>query len=124
MTENVDNYFEGGRGFCSNPFRKGYLTDEERKQPFRYFAENFIFFSKTADLSAGLEIYRNPCKAYPDLYYKTWENAFAHDLIQFGIWWSNNVHKHLNGFNGWDTVKIEVDPSIGFKLNSLTIPCK
>ena len=30
MTQNIDSYFENGKGFNANPFRKGYLTDEER----------------------------------------------------------------------------------------------
>ena len=117
MTQNIDSYFENGKGFNANPFRKGYLTDEERKEPFRYYAMNFVFFSKTADLSAGLEIYRNDWKNYPDIYYRTWKNAFVHDMIQFGIWWSNNIFKFLNGFNGWDNVKIEIDPDLNIKLD-------
>ena len=117
MTENRDSFFADGKGFRSNPFIKGYLTDEERKMPFRWYGENFVFFSRTADLSAGLEIYRDENKIYPDVYYKTWENAFLHDLILFGMWWKTNVHEHLNGFNGWDCVKIEIDENIGFKLD-------
>lgn len=122
MTQNIDSYFENGKGFQSNPFKKEYLSVEERKQPFRYYAESFVFFSKTADLSAGLEIYRNTNHSYPGLYYKSWEDAFIHDMIQFGIWWNNNVFVRLNGFSGLDTVKIEVDPELGFKLDNLKIP--
>lgn len=119
MTENIDSYFENGQGFRSNPFRKGYLTDEERKQPFRWFGENFVFFAKHADLSdTGVEIYRNENYSYP---YGpsscTWENSLIRDCIQFGIWWRSNVHKFLNGFNGFDTVKIEIDPALNMKLD-------
>jgi len=117
-----DHYFDNGNGFNSNPFRKGYLTDEERKEPFRYYGENFVFFSETADLSKGLKIYRNDYRIYPDVYYKTWEIAFIHDMIQFSIWWSNNIHKYLNGFNGLDTVKIDIDESLELKFNGLKIP--
>jgi len=118
MTQNIDSYFEDGKGFRSNPFRKGYLTDEERKEPFRWFGENFVFFAKHADLSeTGVEIYRNENYSYP---YGpspcTWENALLRDCMQFGIWWSNNVHKYLNGFSGFDTVKIEIDPSLHMKI--------
>ena len=117
MTENIDNYFADGKGFRCNPFQKGYLTDEERKKPFRWYGENFVFFSKTVDLSAGLEIYRDKDKKYPDIYYKTWEGAFLHDLIYFGMWWRTNILDHLNGFNGWDCVDIELDKNLGFQLN-------
>ena len=122
MTQNIDSYFEGGKGFKANPYRKEYLTEEERKQPFRYYAESFVFFSKTADLSEGLEIYRNEGMRYPALYRNSWEDAFMHDMIQFGIWWNNNVFIRLNGFSGLDNVKIEIDESIGLKLNNLKIP--
>ena len=82
------------------------------------------FFSKTADLSAGLEIYRNEHMRYPGLYYQTWEDAFMHDMIQFGIWWNNNVFTRLNGFSGLDTIKIEIDSELGLKFNNLKIPMK
>jgi len=119
MTQNIDSYFENGKGFNANPFRKEYLTEDERKQPFRYYGESFIFFSKTADLSSGLEIFRNPNNRYPALYMKSWEDAFTHDMIQFSLWWNNNVFARLNGFPGLDTVKIEIDPELGLKFNNL-----
>lgn len=124
MTKNIDSYFENGKGFKANPFKNEYLTDEERKEPFRYYAESFVFFSKTADLSAGLEIYRNEIYGYPGLYYNSWEDAFMHDMIQFSFWWFNNIFKRLNGFNGLDTIKIKIDPTLGLKFNNLTIPMK
>jgi hypothetical protein len=117
MTENIDSYFENGRGFRSNPFRKGYLTDEERKEPFRWFGENFVFFAKHADLSeTGVEIYRNENYSYPCHCTSTWETVLLRDCMIFGIWWRSNVHKFLNGFNGFDTVKIEIDPKLNMKL--------
>ena len=119
MTTNIDSYFENGNGFKSNPFRKGYLSNEERKQPMRYYAENFVFFSKTADLSEPLEIYRNIERALPDVYYKGWEDALLHDYFNFIVWWLDNVHKHLNGFSGIDGIKIEVDPELGLTFINL-----
>ena len=118
MTQNIDSYFENDKGFRSNPFRKGYLTDEERKEPFRWFGENFVFFAKNADLYSGIEIYRNKNYSYPDgPSPRTWENSLIRDCMMFGIWWRENVHKFLNGFSGFDTVKIEIDPELNMKLD-------
>ena len=116
MTENIDSYFENGKGFKPFPFRKGYLTDEERKQPFRWFGNNFIFFSKTVDLSAGIEIYRNQNYSMPMEHPFTWENNLLRDCMQFGIWWTRCVLEHLNGFAGFDTINIEIDPSLNIQL--------
>ena len=96
-----------------------FLTDEERKEPFRWYESNFVFFAKHADLSdTGVEIYRNENYSYP---YgglpRTWENTLLGDCIQFGIWWKTNVHKFLNGFPGFDTVKINIDPNLNMNLN-------
>jgi hypothetical protein len=35
----------------------------------------------------------------------------------FGIWWRDNVHKYLNGFSGFDTVRVEIDPSLNMKID-------
>ena len=119
MTEKINTYFEDGKGFKFNPFRKGYLTDEERKEPLRWYGSNFIFFAKHADLSeTGVEVYRNIGYSYPDgPVPRTWENALIRDCMLFGIWWRDNVHKYLNGFPGFDTVKIEIDPKLNMNLN-------
>lgn len=119
MTQNIDSYFENGKGFRSNPFRKGFLTDEERKEPLRWYGSNFVFFTKHADLSdTGVEIYRNENYLHPDgPIPRTLENALLRDCMMFGIWWRMNVHKFLNGFPGFDTVKIEIDPKLNMKLN-------
>ena len=119
MTQNIDSYFENNKGFYTNPFRKCFLTDEERKEPFRWYGSNFVFFAKHADLSdTGVEIYRNENYSYPyGVLPRTWENALIRDCIQFGIWWKTNVHKFLNGFPGFDTVKIEIDPNLNMNLN-------
>ena len=118
MTQNIDSYFENGKGFRANPFREGLLTDEERKEPFRWYGSNFVFFAKHADLSeTGIEIHRNENYLYPDgPVPRTWENALLRDCMQFGIWWKTNVHKFLNGFPGFDTVKIEIDPKLNMNL--------
>ena len=66
MTQNIDSYFENNKGFRANPFRKCFLTDEERKESFRWYGSNFVFFVKHADLSdTGVEIYRNENYSYP-----------------------------------------------------------
>ena len=117
MTQNIDSYFENGKGFHSNPFRKGYLTDEERKEPFRWFGDNFVFFAKNADLYSGLEIYRNVNYSYPEIHAKTWESALLRDCMMFGMWWRENIHKHLNGFCGFDCIKVELDPALNMKLD-------
>ena len=117
MTQNIDSYFENGNGFHSNPFRNGYLTDEERKEPFRWYGENFIFFAKCADLSKGVEIYRDVNISYPDYRAKTFECALIRDCMMFGIWWRDNVHRYLNGFSGFDTVRVEIDPSLNMKID-------
>lgn len=117
MTQNIDSYFENGKGFRSNSFRRGYLTDEERKEPFRWFGENFVFFAKCVDLSKGIEIYRNPNFFHPEYHAKTWESSLLRDCMYFGIWWRDNVHKYLNGFSGIDCVSVEIDPSLGMKLD-------
>ena len=117
MTDNIDRYFENGKGFNASPFRKGYLTDEERKQPFRWFGDNFVFFAKNADLYSGLEIYRNVNYSYPEIHTKTWESALLRDCMMFGMWWRENVHSHLNGFCGFDCIKVELDPALNMKLD-------
>lgn len=119
MTEKINSYFEDGKGFKFNPFRKGYLTDEERKEPLRWYGSNFIFFAKHADLSeTGVEVYRNVGYSYPDgPAPRTWENALIRDCMLFGIWWRDNVHKYLNGFSGFDNVKIEIDPNLNMNLD-------
>ena len=119
MTEKINTYFEDDKGFKFNPFRKGYLTDEERKEPLRWYGSNFIFFAKHADLSeTGVEIYRNMGYSYPDgPVPRTWENALIRDCMMFSIWWRDNVHKYLNGFPGFDTVKIEIDPNLNMNLD-------
>ena len=78
-----------------------------------------MFFAKHADLSdTGVEIYRNENYSYPyGALPRTWENALLCDCIQFGIWWKTNVHKFLNGFPGFDTVKINIDPNLNMNLN-------
>ena len=117
MTENIDSYFEDDKGFRSNPFRKGYLTDEERKEPFKWFGDNFVFFAKRADLYDGIEIYRNVNYSHHDYHVNSWEAALLRDCIMFGCWWKNNVHKFLNGFSGLDTIPVEIDPALNMKLD-------
>jgi hypothetical protein len=117
MTQNIDSYFEDGKGYHSNPFRKGYLTDEERKQPFRWFGENFVFFAKNADLYSGIEIYANPNYTYPCPKSPAWNEALIRDCITFGLWWRMNVHQYLNGFSGLDNVKVEIDPKLNMNLD-------
>jgi glyoxylase-like metal-dependent hydrolase (beta-lactamase superfamily II) len=97
------------------------LTDEERKEPFRWYGENFIFFAQCADLSKGVEIYRNVDISYPDYHVKTFECALIRDCMMFGIWWRDNVHKYLNGFSGFDTVRVEIDPSLNMKIDVLKV---
>ena len=42
--------------FHSNPFQKGYISNEDRKKQLRYTSGNYEFYSKTIDLYEGLYV--------------------------------------------------------------------
>lgn len=117
MTENIDSYFDDFKGYIPPLFKKGYLTDEERKKPLRWFGDSFVFFAKHADLSFGVEIHINPDYSYPQSDSPRWKEELIRDCIRFGLWWRINVHQYLNGFSGLDCIKIEIDPKLNMKLN-------
>ena len=77
----------------------------------------FCILCKNADLYSGIEIYRNKNYSYPGHRTPTWEAALLRDCMYFGIWWRDNVHKYLNGFCGFDCIKVELDPALNMKLD-------
>lgn len=73
-----------------------YLTDEERKAPLTRVINGYVF-NTCVDLSSGIKIY--PQSTDSD------EKLRIQAKILFTAWWCTTIHKQLNGFPGFDTVK-------------------
>lgn len=84
-----------------------YYTSEERKLPFEYSGDKYIFKS-VRDLSGIIEISRQPY-TYTDSI-----DLYTKDLIRF-INEHRNIHfGHLNGFSGYDTLRFKFNDDIKF----------
>ena len=86
--------------FHSNPFQKGYISDEDRKKQLKYTSGNYEFYSETIDLYHGLvvtfkkdEFHTDPCIS-----------DYSHALADFMMWWECDIRQHLNGFCGFDCI--------------------
>lgn len=87
---------------------QGYLTDEERKKPLQHGCEHFTFES-CLDLSEPVRVipYGNT-KEFP-------VELYSRDVASFMCWWTNNVHKDLNGFSGFHHTQFKL---VGFTIKS------
>lgn len=84
-----------------------YYIQEERKLPFEYSGDKYIFKS-VRDLSGVIKISRNPY-TYTDSI-----DMYSKDLIGF-INMHHDIHlEHLNGFSGYDTLKFKFSNEIKF----------
>lgn len=73
-----------------------YLTDEERKAPLTRIINGCVF-DTCVDLSTGIKVYPVSESIRDDLVVQA--------KILFTAWWCITIHKQLNGFPGFDTVK-------------------
>ncbi len=86
--------------------KRGYLTDEDRKQPLERGCEYFTF-KTNLDLSI-------PVKVIPyGLNEEIPSELYSRDLSSFIAFWTRFVSEDLNGFSGFHNVKFEF---VGFKL--------
>ena len=84
-----------------------YYTQEERKLPFEYSGDKYIFRS-VRDLSGVIEVSRQPY-TYTDSI-----DMYSKDLISF-INTHRDIHLgHLNGFPGYDTLHFNFNNDIKF----------
>ena len=70
--------------------KRGYLTDEDRKQPLSHSC-NYVTFKSCIDLSEGIQV---ESFTGNDITIE----QYSQDLSTFMIWWTNFVFKDLNGF--------------------------
>lgn len=73
-----------------------YLTDEERKAPLTRVINGCVF-DTCMDLSCGI-------KVYPESESVRWDLKMQAKIL-FTAWWCTTIHRQLNGFPGFDTVK-------------------
>lgn len=87
--------------YHTNPFLKGYISDEDRKKQLRYTSGNYEFYSKTIDLMEGLKV-----TFIKDDFHDTPRiSEYSHALADFMMWWERDIRQHLNGFSGFDCVR-------------------
>jgi hypothetical protein len=87
--------------FHSNPFQKGYISDEDRKKQLKYTSGNYEFYSETIDLYNGLDL-----TFIKDDYHEAPKiSEYSHALADFMMWWERDIRSHLNGFCGFDCIK-------------------
>jgi hypothetical protein len=84
-----------------------YYTSEERKLPFEYIGDKYIFKS-VIDLSGAIEVSRQPYTYIDSI------DLYTKDLIRFIIYHRNFHLEHLNGFTGYDTLKFKFNDDIKF----------
>lgn len=101
--------------FTSNIFDHKILSDEERKMPYKWQGENFMFFCKHADL-LGAPVEVRATSTYPFME-SSWLAAYQHDLMNFITDWKDNVWKRLNGYSGMSGIKFEFDENISVDFN-------
>ena len=87
--------------FHSNPFQKGFISDEDRKKKLKYTSGNYEFYSDSIDLYNGLDI-----TFIKDEYHDSPKiSEYSHALADFMMWWERDIRSHLNGYAGFDLVK-------------------
>lgn len=84
-----------------------YYTQEERKLPFEYSGDKYIFKS-VRDLSGVIEVSRQPY-TYTDSI-----DMYSEDLIGFIIEHRTFHWGRLNGFSGYDTLRFKFSNDIKF----------
>lgn len=84
-----------------------YYTSEERKLPFEYSGDKYIFKS-VRDLSGVIEVTRQPY-IYTDSI-----DLYTNDLIGFIIHHRHFHWEHLNGFSGYNTLRFKFNDDITF----------
>lgn len=84
-----------------------YYTQEERKLPFEYSGDKYIFKS-VRDLSGVIEVSRQPY-TYTDSI-----DMYNKDLIGFIIRHRNFHWDRLNGFPGYDALQFKFSNDIKF----------
>ena len=89
--------------YQSNPFLKGYISDEDRKKQLKYTSGNYEFYSETVDLYKGLVVTfkKDDYHTAPQL------STYSHALADFMMWWEREIRQHLNGFCGFDCIKFK-----------------
>lgn len=86
--------------------KEGFLSDEDRKQPFVHGC-NYFTFKTNLDLSEPIKVI--PYGNSP--YYSV--DVYSRDVASFISYWNHFVSKDLNGFQGFSNVNFEL---VGFKL--------
>lgn len=84
-----------------------YYTQEERKLPFEYRGDKYIFRS-VRDLSDVIEVSRQPY-TYTDSI-----DLYTKDLISFIIHHRNFHWEYLNSFQGYNTLEFNFSDEIKF----------
>ena len=82
--------------------KKGYLTDEERKQPLEHGCD-YVTFKTCLDLSKPIQVIPYGRSKFLPL------DLYSRDVASFICWWTNLVHKDLNGFSGFHSLKFELE---------------
>ena len=86
--------------------KEGFLSDEDRKQPFHHGCSYFTF-KTNLDLSEPVKVI--PFDSSP--FYSV--EAYSRDVASFISYWNHFVAKDLNGFSGFSHVNFEL---VGFQL--------
>lgn len=74
-------------------------SEEERKKPLIHYV-NGLTFKSCVDLSCGISIEKE------EWYHPTMDQVVSQTMT-FTAWWIFNIHPHLNGFSGLDTIPIK-----------------
>ena len=86
--------------------KKGFLTDEDRKEPLERGGE-WLSFKTCLDLSKPIEV-----TAY-GITTKVPIQRYSNDVASFIVFWKHFVMKDLNGFSGFHNVEWKL---IGFEV--------
>lgn len=88
--------------------KKGFLTDEDKKQPIDHSGHFFSFIS-CVDLSQGVKVIPHGNGFIEEFT----TDQYSRDLASFITWWTQHVMKDLNGFSGFCNIKFDF---VNFKL--------
>jgi hypothetical protein len=84
-----------------DPFKKGFMTEDERKAVQTYETNNDVQFVYRQDLSGIVEV--------RIVEGENFNERLASAMTEFiGMWMLLN-YPHLNGFSGFDTIKYRVE---------------
>lgn len=88
------------------------LSDEEAKMPIHFYGEYFYFFAKSADLSRGFEVsfIDNERQSYVNE--SNFKDKYSIDLMEFISEWTTKIWTKIDGFIGFDNVKISFDSDV------------